>query len=647
MSTISSTPKYIQAIVLYLVAVFFALIIFIIDTNVPLTIAFGSVYTIVILYSWLLPGRYASVYTGMICTILMIIGIVESPKSISGTGLEGVNAIISFIVVWVCVTLVTAAKRGYDGIQDTLDTLEDKVLNRTKELNKSKEELKESEQLYRYLYENANEMYVSIDPKDATIITCNETLCDKTGFSKDEIIGQSMYFIYHPDCHSEARKSFTSFEETKRLGGVDRSLRTKKGEKIDVILNVSAATDEKGNIQYYRSSWTDVTDYKNAQVALKEQTKILQKSQEELRESEQLYRYLYEHANEMYVSVNPDDATIVKCNETLCEKLGYSKEEIIGKPIFMVYHPDCMTKVEAAFKEFQEKNKVNGIELELKTKEGKKINVILNVSAAKDEKGNVLYSRSSWTDITKLKQAELVRIAYAQKLEIQNKELEQFAYIASHDLQEPLRTVTSFTDLLAIQYEDSFDETGKKSLQFILEATGRMRSLVKGLLDYSRIGKDTDMQSIELKKMIAEIEQDLGTKINSTKTKITTKNLPSNLVVYDTELRQLFQNLITNAIKFRKEEVTPEIEISSKLVKGYHYFAVTDNGIGIAEEHQNKVFKIFKRLHNRSDYEGTGIGLAHCQKIVELHGGKIWVESELGKGSSFNFTIPKRKKVIS
>ena len=147
--------------------------------------------------------------------------------------------------------------------------------------------------------------------------------------------------------------------------------------------------------------------------------------------------------------------------------------------------------------------------------------------------------------------------------------------------------------------------------------------------------------------MIAEIEQDLGTKINSTKTKITTKNLPSNLVVYDTELRQLFQNLITNAIKFRKEEVTPEIEISSKLVKGYHYFAVTDNGIGIAEEHQNKVFKIFKRLHNRSDYEGTGIGLAHCQKIVELHGGKIWVESELGKGSSFNFTIPKRKKVIS
>jgi PAS domain S-box-containing protein len=346
----------------------------------------------------------------------------------------------------------------------------------------------------------------------------------------------------------------------------------------------------------------------------------------------------------MHASVDPHSAKIIKCNETLCEKLGYTKDELVGSEIFMAYDSTCHLDVQRAFDKFQRTGQVKNVELVLKTKQGKKIDVILNVSSVKNEDGEILYSRSSWTDITKLKRVEKERITYARRLEAQNKELEQFVFIASHDLQEPLRTVTSFTDLLANDYKDSFDETGQKSLKFIVEATGRMRILVKGLLDYSRIGKDSEIQAINISILISEIEQDLGAKIASTGAKIKTGKLPREVMSYGTDLRQLFQNLIVNAIKFRKEGVHPVVEISHIDKKNMHQFSIADNGIGIAKEHHGKVFKIFKRLNNRTNYDGTGIGLAHCQKIVDLHGGKIWVESVFGEGSTFYFTVPKHKK---
>jgi light-regulated signal transduction histidine kinase (bacteriophytochrome) len=224
------------------------------------------------------------------------------------------------------------------------------------------------------------------------------------------------------------------------------------------------------------------------------------------------------------------------------------------------------------------------------------------------------------------------------ELERKNKELEQFAFIASHDLQEPLRTIGGFVDLLNKQYYGKLDAKADKYINYILQASDRMKILIKDLLDFSRIGVKKEFEPIDCTIMLHEVLADLGKAIKETNADIKSDPLPV-ISGYSTEIQQLFQNLITNAIKFRKKDTRPQIRISAKRIKGYWEFAFRDNGIGIDEKHNEKIFIIFQRLHTRGEYKGSGIGLSHCKKIVELHGGKIWVQSAPGDGSTFNFTI--------
>lgn len=228
-----------------------------------------------------------------------------------------------------------------------------------------------------------------------------------------------------------------------------------------------------------------------------------------------------------------------------------------------------------------------------------------------------------------------------QTLQIANKELEQFAYITSHDLQEPLRTILSCSEFLLNEYNDKLGGNGEKYLGFILESSKRMRELVTGLLDYSRIGNEKKEAQIDCNRMVADVLVDLAEAIKECNSHIHIQQLPV-LNAYPTELRQLFQNLVSNAIKYRHKDVEPQIHIKAEEQSKHWLFAIQDNGIGINELDKEKVFIIFKRLHNRNEYEGTGIGLAHCKKIVELHGGKIWVESTPGIGSTFYFTVLKK-----
>ena len=223
-----------------------------------------------------------------------------------------------------------------------------------------------------------------------------------------------------------------------------------------------------------------------------------------------------------------------------------------------------------------------------------------------------------------------------------NKELEQFAYIASHDLQEPLRTVSSFTQYIESEYHDTFDDVGKQSLGYITAATERMRNLIKGLLDYSRIGRKKEYVEIDCDVVLKDIEEDLGSRIKETEAVLKVGTL-GRIQGFETEIRLLFQNLISNALKFTGEDVKPFVEIKVHQEHQYWKFSITDNGIGIAKEHQERIFSIFQRLHEKGKYEGTGIGLAHCQKIVQLHQGRIWLESEADVGSTFYFTIPKNR----
>lgn len=227
-----------------------------------------------------------------------------------------------------------------------------------------------------------------------------------------------------------------------------------------------------------------------------------------------------------------------------------------------------------------------------------------------------------------------------RKLQNQNKELEQFTYITSHDLQEPLRSLISFSELLEKEFSDKLDGNGAIYIDFITKSSKRMRALVKGLLDYSRIGNNKELVETDCNQIINDVQDDMTSIIQESEAKITIDTLPV-LKCYPTEMRQLFQNLISNAIKFRKKDSIPEIKISVTENQNNWIFSVQDNGIGIDQKDIHKLFIIFKRLNNRDEYEGTGIGLAHCKKIVELHGGTIWANAELNKQSTFTFIIPK------
>ncbi len=227
----------------------------------------------------------------------------------------------------------------------------------------------------------------------------------------------------------------------------------------------------------------------------------------------------------------------------------------------------------------------------------------------------------------------------ATELVITNKELEQFSYLSSHDLREPLLTIRSFIGLILDEHSEEMNDEAKKYFQFVSDAAVRMDDLIKGLLDYSRLSAAKQLNDgIDCNEILKDLVADYNLLIIKTKAVITIEPLPI-IKAFPLELKLLFGNLISNAIKFRKKEIVSEIHISYKKITAGWQFAVKDNGIGIGEKDKEKIFLIFQRLHKRKDYEGTGIGLAFCKKIAELHGGRIWVESILGESSHFYFTI--------
>jgi len=257
-----------------------------------------------------------------------------------------------------------------------------------------------------------------------------------------------------------------------------------------------------------------------------------------------------------------------------------------------------------------------------------------------NENGELVKMFGIGQDITSRKKTEAVLELKNEELLQKNKELEQFAYVASHDLQEPLRTISSFVERFQVQYNGKLDVTADKYLHYIIQASDRMKVLIKDLLDYSRIGRKKDLVQVDCNVVLEEVLADLEIVITENEALVSADEMPV-INGYATEIKLLFQNLIINAIKFRKKDCTPKIRVGVQELEDGWQFCVSDNGIGIDPQHKERIFIIFQRLHTRTEYEGSGIGLSHCKKIVELHGGKIWVESVPGEGSVFYFTIKK------
>ena len=249
-------------------------------------------------------------------------------------------------------------------------------------------------------------------------------------------------------------------------------------------------------------------------------------------------------------------------------------------------------------------------------------------------------------ELEERRQAEYRLAQYASDLSRSNAELEQFAYVASHDLQEPLRMVASFTQLLAKRYRDKLDQDAADFINFAVDGATRMQTLINDLLAYSRVGtRGKPFRPTDSEAVFQMAVHNLTETITQNNAVISHDPLPT-ISGDEVQLIQLFQNLIGNAVKFHGRR-KPQVHISAKRQDAEWVFAIRDNGIGMESDQQERIFSIFQRLHHRSEYPGTGIGLAICKKIVERHGGRIWVESEVGQGSTFYFTVKEGKNEIN
>jgi light-regulated signal transduction histidine kinase (bacteriophytochrome) len=261
----------------------------------------------------------------------------------------------------------------------------------------------------------------------------------------------------------------------------------------------------------------------------------------------------------------------------------------------------------------------------------------------RDAEGAPLYEVAIFEDITERKKGEAALREAHEELKRSNAELEQFAYVASHDLQEPLRMVASYTQLLWRRYDARLDKDAREFMAFIIDGATRMKQLIEDLLAYSRVGtKGADFAPVSAEVALRRALFNLRTGIEEAGAAVTHDVLPS-VPADEGQLAQLFQNLVGNALKFRSASV-PRIHVAVTERPEEWQFEVRDNGIGIEPQYYERIFMVFQRLHNKGEYPGTGIGLAICKKVVERHGGRIWVESRPNAGSSFYFTLPKERR---
>lgn len=363
----------------------------------------------------------------------------------------------------------------------------------------------------------------------------------------------------------------------------------------------------------------------------------LNKSDKELKQVSNYNRSLIEASLDPLVTIGPD-GRITDVNGATESITGLSRDDLIGTD-FSNYFTEP-EKAQAGYQQVFQDGLVRDYSLEIKHKKGRVTPVLYNASVYKDEYGDIIGVFAAARDITERKEAEKERENLIEELRRSNEELEKFAYVSSHDLQEPLRMVVSYIQLLERKYQGKLDEKADKYIYYAVDGAKRMQSLINDLLSYSRVNtRGGDFKSIDSESVLNKALLNLEFSIKKSDATVTHDPLPE--IIGDAgQLVQLFQNLISNAIKFKKENEKPKIHISA-LKKGNEYvFSVSDNGIGMDPKYVDRIFEIFQRLNKRSDYQGTGIGLAISKKIVERHGGRIWVESKPGKGSNFYFTIP-------
>jgi PAS domain S-box-containing protein len=363
-----------------------------------------------------------------------------------------------------------------------------------------------------------------------------------------------------------------------------------------------------------------------------------------LRQSGERFKQVAENAGEWIWEINAE-GLYTYSNHIIEELLGYKVQEVVGKKHFYdFFAPDIREEFKkAALEAFERRESFRNFVNRNIHKNGSTVIFETNGTPIVDDKGNLCGYSGADRDITDRKLSEQKQAQLVQQLESVNKELRDFAYIVSHDLKAPLRAVKVLVDWLSTDYADKLDEDGKEQMTLLTKRVDRMHNLIDGIMQYSRISRVKEQNvKVDLNELVPEVIDLLAPPANITIT--TQANLPT-VLCDKTRISQVFQNLLSNAVK-SMDKPNGQVEVACVEENGFWKFSVADNGPGIEEQYFEKIFQMFQTLASRDDYESTGVGLTIAKKIVEMYGGKIWVESKVGHGSTFFFTLPKQQSEV-
>ncbi|HYN12542.1 MAG TPA: PAS domain S-box protein, partial [Burkholderiales bacterium] len=524
-------------------------------------------------------------------------------------------------ITWLSVNTGFLRRRDESDWYGVVSTISDITARKNAELL-----VRESEARYRRTFELAASGIAHIG-MDRRFIRVNRRLCEILGYTEEELLRLRGRDISHPDdldVINEQRPGLYS-------GAIDAVRLEKRYLRKDrsvvwVAFTMAVERDAAGKPLYEIAVYDDITAQRDAEARL--------------RESEARFRQTFEYAEDGIAHVGLDGRFLL-VNRRLCEMLGYSEAELLGRSVKEISHPEDRDLTDAERARVHE-GELDSVRFEKRylRKDGSVVWVDLAVALTRDPHGHPQYEIAVFNDITERKRTEAALKEAHEELKRSNSELEQFAYVASHDLQEPLRMVASYTQLVMRRYGDKLDKDAHEFMHYVVDGAARMKQLIEDLLAYSRVGtRHRDFKPIEVEAALKRALANLKAAIEESGAAVTWDPLPT-VKGDEVQLPQLFQNLIGNALKFRSAGV-PRIHIEVKESPSEWQLTVRDNGIGIEPQYFERIFMLFQRLHTKGDYPGTGIGLAICKKVIERHGGRIWIESKLGEGSAFHFTLAK------
>jgi PAS domain S-box-containing protein len=455
--------------------------------------------------------------------------------------------------------------------------------------------------------------------EDGTILWANQAELKLLGYNREEYIGHSIT-EFHVDQQviGDILHRLTS-DET--LNGYEARLRCKDGSTRYVSIN-SSVYREEGRFLHTRCVTLDITGKKEAAELQERLAAIVESSDDAI--------------------ISKDLNGIIRSWNSGAQRLfGYTAEEVLGKPITIVIPPDRLGEEPEILSRLERGERVDHFETIRRHKEGTLLDISLTISPVKDSQGKVVGASKIARDITERKRQEQALASVNAALTRSNADLQQFAYSASHDLQEPLRMVSTYGELLRREFGGQLGASGDEYIGYTIQGALRMEQLLRDLLAYtlaSSAGRHPT-EDIESGQSLDKVVAALESTVKESGACITRTALP-RVHFHEFQLKQVFQNLIGNSIRYRSSEPL-RIQVAAEPRGTDWLFSVRDNGIGIDPQYKEQVFEIFKRLHSAAAYPGTGMGLAICQRIVERAGGNIWVESALGRGSTFFFTIPR------